>query len=403
MKKIIIVLMCVVLMSSMIGIIVRYGDYTAPAPTIGKPNTSSNSQSSQPTNGPIVLSTPMVSISLPILVEEDTADDGVTVFRRIYQDVVLSLPNADIIQTVTLDLLRRMDTNASVMSDIQENAFADYTGQENWTPYSYQILYSPARVDDVVLSLHGIEDIYSKVDAGISGISVNYNLSTGYALSLVDILVEESTATEQLKQALLNALSAMKDEWQLFDGYEEVVSSRFDADLYKDNTWYFSTEGLCFFFEPYDLAPSSVGIVTATVPYHELTGIISDIYFPAEQASAPGEVNAQKFRIDALDNFVNFSELITDPNSDSRYILSTKGILYDLCIEQGQLSPNGKYTADTVVYAANHLSPIDVLILRSSLPAARGLLRLSYFCGENSYSFYLTADENAELILTPIQ
>lgn len=401
MKKIVIILMGVLLMVSMIGVIVHYGDYTAPKPSTGKPPVNPNSsQNSQSPSGPVLLNVPMVSISLPIMVEQDTADNGTVVFRRVYQDVVLNLPNADIIQTVTLDLLRRMDTNASVMSDIQSSAFADYTGQEAWTPYTYQILYSPTRVDDNILSLYGVEDLYSNVGSGVHGISVNYNLTNGYPLTLMDILVEENHAAERLKQALLATMESIKDSNQLFEDYADVVNSRFDADLQKDNTWYFSSEGLCFFFEPYEIAPNSVGIVTATVPYSQLSGIIHDIYFPGEQASSPGQITAQKFQIDSLGSFTSFSELITDPNTDTRYILSTKGILYDLRIEQGHLSENGAYTPDSVVYAANHLSPGDALVLRSTLPTASGLLRLSYHSGENSYCYYLTANANGDMILT---
>ena len=109
---------------------------------------------------------PMVSISLPILSETFTADNATTIFTHTFQDVVLDLPDAEIAKTVTLDLLKRMDVNASVLGDIRTNAYQDYTGQDPWIPYYYKVLYSPQRIDQTILSLYGEEDAYGSSYSG---------------------------------------------------------------------------------------------------------------------------------------------------------------------------------------------------------------------------------------------
>ena len=343
---------------------------------------------------------PMVSISLPILSETFTADNATTIFTHTFQDVVLDLPDAEIAKTVTLDLLKRMDVNASVLGDIRTNAYQDYTGQDPWIPYYYKVLYSPQRIDQTILSLYGEEDAYGSSYSGTTGISVTYNLLTGKALKLGDVLTEEGAASEKLLQALLDALSGKKEEYMLFDDYADIISGRFQTDLQQESHWFFSTEGLCFFFSPYDIAPNASGIVVATVPYSKLTGILQDAYFPGEQPEFHGEMSATAFDKADTNQFTHYANLITDTDAPE-YILHTKGVLYDIQIEQGQWFGETYFRKDSVIFHANHLSPEDALVLRASLPDNKSPLLLSYTCEGKTHRFFLTADASGNVTFTP--
>ena len=406
MKKIILCVVGVLLTAGLIFVVVWFSNQRNVNPPM--PNTSSTAPStsgtdSTGTSGPAIqINTPMVSISLPIIVETDTADDGTVIFKRTFQDVVLSIPDAEITKTVTLDLLRRMDTNSATLNDLQQNAFLDYSGQSPWMPYSYKLLYSPMRIDPTVLSLYGVEDVFGNMLSGQNGISVTYNLQTGSAMTLAGVLTEESTAADTLLSALLAALESKKEEYMLFDDYAATVSGRFQTQLQQESGWYFSAEGLSFFFSPYDIAPHASGTVVATVPYSDLVGILQDMYFPEEEADYAGELAATLFDSDQLDSYTHFSELITDPDA-TRYLLHTEGVLYNLTVEQGQWLGGIRFQKDATIYGANVLAPTDAFVLRATLPESQSSLRISYRSGGTDYCFYLTVDSIGNVVFTPVE
>lgn len=399
-KKIIFCVLGAVLLAALIFLIVWFS-ITADnnTPTDGTTNSPTTSDTTETTKD-IQLNTSMVSISLPILEETDIAGDETVIFRRTYQDVVLSIPNADIAQAVTLNLLQRMDVNSATVSNVQASAYVDYTGQEYWQSYYYKILYSAKRVDETVLSLYGIEDVYSPLQGGYSGISVNYNLLTGSVLTLQSILTEESNATNRLLEELLAALDSIKTEAALFSDYQDIVTGRFPTDLQQESGWYFSDKGLCFFFAPYDIAPNASGIVVATVPYDKLLGIVQDAYFPVEQPDFPGQLSVAVFDETDFNKFSTYPELIADADA-SRYLLSTEGVLYDLKVEQGHWTTPGTFRPVTTIFYANRLSPAEAFVLRASLGKQATPLRISYRCDGEEYFFILDLTEDNTPVLTP--
>ena len=358
---------------------------TQPVPTVPAPPTTTLPPAA------IQLHAPTVSLSLPIIRETDTADDAREIFQRTFQDVVLNISNAGIAKNVTLDILQRMDRNTALLSSIQASAYADYTGQDNWIPYYYKLLYSPQRIDAAVLSLFGQETSYGGAQSSHVGISVNYNLLTGTVLKLSDVLTDSSTTYDSLLSALLDALAAKKAEYMLFEYYADTVKASFPAYLQSETNWFFSAEGLCVFYPPYEIAPNASGIVVATIPYEALSGILLGAYFPGEQAEFPHNISGVPFAGADLTRFDTFCELVTDPEAP-QYILSTQGVLYDVTVESGNWIGTSRFESEAIIFRANHLSPADALVLRSQLPEQNGTLRLSYRSGGTVYRYYLTLD-----------
>ena len=296
----------------------------------------------------------MLSISLPEMRNTVISDDGVTLFRHIYQDVVLSTPNPRINQAVTMDLLQRMDVNASTVA-ILEDLVQYYTPGTAWNTLYYELLYTPTRIDSAVLSLKGTEGIYSgSGQASNTIVCVNYYMPTGSAMTLSQILSEESGAQDGLLQALLRVLAQNANQWGLYEDYSEPVIRYFPSYLQQESNWYFSGEGLNICFAPYEIAPQSSGTVIATVPYADLAGIIRSDLLPAQYSQVTGSVEVADFATASLDRYTHFSECILEPEGEN-HLIFTNTILYDVRLELGALAEDGSFLPNSTVFAANSL------------------------------------------------
>ena len=112
---------------------------------------------------------------------------------------------------------------------------------------------------------------------------MTYDLSTGELIYLDEILDPASSA-DTLFQLLKKQLSAQEDD--LYYDYEDALRDRFTGELHSIRTWYFSRNGLCFHFAPYDIAPYSSGTIIAEIPYSELSGVLLEKYMPVEVPDA---------------------------------------------------------------------------------------------------------------------
>lgn len=360
------------------------------------PSTASSEPQTEPgTTGPSVTGqVPLYSISLPTSEETITADDGTVLFRHIFQEVVLTTGNASVTDAVTGDLLRRIDTNISSLNGLISAAKASYTpGKEGWSSYFFEVQYTPTRIDAAMLSLQGTESSYAgSGNPSSTGVSVNYHMSTGQVLTLADVLCDTEAAANALCQLLLASLAESAEENALFDDYAEVISRRFQADLQQDGGWYFTEDGLCFFFHPYDIAPYSSGTIHTLIPYSKLGGILADAFFPAEEPDTDGQLLAVWFDNADLNSFDCFSELILDAGSDTM-LLYTEGFLFDVTLEQGYWdSQANRFISTSTVYAANCLSPGKAFVLEAPLSNTTPTLLLRCRSGGKDSSFFLLED-----------
>ena len=198
-------------------------------------------------------------------------------FRFSFQDVALNLSAPAVAKAVTLDLLQRMDSNAQSVANLEAQALKDYTPGSQWIPYYYETIYTPTRIDQTILSLSGLHTSYDgKAHPSYSASSATYDLLTGKYLSVSDILSGSADAVKTLSDALIEALDKVASEHSLFTGYQDIIRDTFSADLNRHYTWYFTSEGICFYFSPYEIAPNSAGIIEVTVPYSKLTGVLKD-------------------------------------------------------------------------------------------------------------------------------
>lgn len=345
---------------------------------------------------------PMVSVALPITEETCTAEDGALLFSYTYQNMSLITQDPDVGDKVIIDFLNRIDGTFSDAQNVLAAAQAAYPDSENWNPYLYQILFSPTRIDHGVLSLFGSNASYSGGSHPMyASESINYDLVTGEVLSLQDILTEDADI-DTLCQLVIEALGAVAAEKSLYSGFEMTVEELFFRDFEITEPWYFSQNGMCFYFSPYEIAPYASGVINAEVPYEKLVGILNDAYFPSERHIATGTVEAVLFEETDLDQFTQIAELILNEGGQ-KVLLHTDKFVYDVRLEAGSWSANGDlFTPTATVLAAAHLSPGDAIMVEAFVSDTLPNLRLSYQTGDETIQHYIcqNAQNNAMVSLS---
>ena len=362
-------------------------------------STSSTEDSTQ-TGGIPVGQKPMVSVSLPIVTESTSADNGTVIFNYTTQVPYLIVPDPDVAEDVINDFLTRIDPINTDAESILEAARSAYTGSSLWTPYVCSITYAPQRVDYGILSLFGNDVRFSGgAHSVVTGVSINYDLITGKALSLTDILTD-STSADTVCQLVINALADLSTEVTLNSDYETTVTDSFSGKLADNGSWYLSQTGLCFYFSPYEIAPYSAGVVVVEIPYEKLTGIMEDAYFPAERDAVSGTVSAESFDAADLDAYTQFSEIVLESGKE-KILLYTDKSVYDVRIESGTWSASGKlYTPMYTVFAAHTLTPGDAVMVESALTEAAPALRLSYKTGSETVTTFISKASDGSVQLT---
>lgn len=333
---------------------------------------------------------PMISISISQTVEQTFADDHTILHEYRYPTMQLILPDGQIAEEVTLDLMNQIDSTRSIAQASIDAAKSSYDGSSNWTPYQDEIAYSPIRIDGAVLSLYGHQILHSDgAHASVIASALNYDLTTGKCMTLGDLLHPDVNA-DTLCRLVVDALDAVSQDVPLYEDYTLAVEDRFAGNFSADQNWYLTEAGLCFFFLEYDVAPYSAGTIAAEIPYDQLIGILKDDFFPAERISNDGSLYPTSFDETDLDHFAQFAEVHAGTDG-AAVLLYTDTLIYDLTVELGTWSAGGmEYTPTQTIFRAQSLSAGDALVVqgitRSTLPP----VRISYATKEGIHYAYLT-------------
>lgn len=340
---------------------------------------------------------PMTAISITEETEITTGKNDTPVFEYTYQNIRLVLPDSEMAMDLTLDILNRIDGTRDAANDLMNDAVAENPAY----PYTFSIIYEPQRLDSGVLSLFGRQSIYSGGSVFHAGHGMTYDLTTGEALTLADVL-EDSVTADVICPLVIDAIRALPEEYYIFDDFETTVEDRFAVDFRPDAGWHLSDEGLCFTFLPYEVAPNSTGFVHALIPYEKLSGILKDAYFPAERVTPDGELEISAFLEENADSYDQFAELNLDRTGGS-YLLHSTGLIYDLVIETGYWNMDGTvFTPEKTVFAAGSLIPSDAVKIQTDIPDGMPHLRITYTGANGRVTVYLSAsgEDGSPLLLT---
>ena len=299
----------------------------------------------------------MIAVDVGVTTQDTTAEDGTVLFQRTNQKMHLILNNAEVADKITKDFLNRLDIEQDAAA-VEAAAKAAYNASANWMPYFYGLTYNPQRIDQKVLSFYGDKVKFTgAAHPERSRKGANYDLVTGDVLTLASIMTAEATA-EDFCKLVLDALAERAEGDFLREGYAEDVKHRFTADPTQDENWYFTTSGLCFYFDPYEIAPYTSGVITAEIPYGKLAGLLQPDYLPAARTGATGEVKISHFTSDLAENFTHTAELVIDPEG-KMYLVHTEGTVQDIRVTMTDRDES--YT----IFAANSLSDGEAIMVQS--------------------------------------
>jgi len=356
----------------------------------------------QASSNAVITQTPMAAVSVPSVEEIFTAEDGTTILSYKYQSMNLTLPDPDVADMIILDFLNRVDKTRDTTDSLLTDAKEAYSESEHWSPFMNHLIYNPVRVDQGILSLFGTSIYYcGAAHPELTCVSASYDLVTGDVLTLASIMAE-GASSEDFSQLVMQEMDILAQGDNFYDKetYQYAVNMRFSVDSSKDEAWYFSQTGLCFYFEPYSVAPYSTGIVTVEIPYEKLTGLLYDGYFPAERDMATGDIQSQFLEDAVMDQFTQITELTLDQDGQM-YLLFTDKSVQDVRIESGIMNESGtQFLADHTVFAAYELTPGDAIMLQATIPDLDPILRLTYSANGETVCKYISRNsQDNNLIL----
>ena len=334
----------------------------------------------QPTKpAPEYAQVPMVAVSMPNITETNTDNEGNVISSVTCQTMELFVQDPSVAEQIT----RRFDNLQSKHRDLADSvtllAAASYQSGANWTPYFYDIIYSPTRIDNYVLSLYGKAVQYTGGNHPYTECTAsNYNIVTGEMLTLGSILTNIS-AKESLCAALTENAALIAEEAQLFDDYPQIIAQRFEKDESYDEDWYFSETELCFFFSPYEIAPYVSGCVVIEIPYDQLNGIIEDRFIPVDTLQGIGKLCADNANAFDHRTFTKIAQA-TISDSNKAAFLYAEGLIQDVRIYDSNGAP---------AFRACALSPGDGILLRADFAQD---YRVSYRSGSETVNMLIHFD-----------
>ena len=311
----------------------------------------------------------MIAISLPVTTESVYSTEKEKIFDYTFQSIQLTLPDPDVADKIIIHFLKNIDTTRSIANNIKAAAERDYKYPHNNTPYLCQILFEPKRIDQNILSLFGNLATYSGEPHPESvQCSQTYDLTTGQSLTLRDI-ISGNTSADTLANLLVESLSKRAD---LYPDYEDTVRHRMSLNFKHDTAWYLSNKGLCFYFAPYEIAPYSIGIVHAEIPYEKLIGVLDNAYFPAELEPAGGNLKISNFNKEILNQYSQICEVKIN-NYGDKCILYTDKTVHNIQILMSEEIQNTIYLSQAltpgdavIVEGLDRTSPINVSVIYES-------------------------------------
>ncbi len=334
------------------------------------------------------------SIATPVVSQDFLAEDGTRILTYTYQDIFLIYPDAAVADAVYLSMVNAM-SYSSGLQDTLIQAQEAYDGSSDWTAYEYSVLFDTMRIDQTIISVYG--NVSAKTsEASSIAVSGSFSLIDGKHLTFGDIQASGYHYYNLLTlvEAQLKASPAANE---LFEDYRETLASHLRDT--KFSNWFFTETGLSFFFLPMEIAPNSEGTIVVEVPYSELTGLVKDDYFPAEEYTTGGSMYAQLFEDAELFKYQQFSEICQN-SQGVEFILSTDGAVTDIRLEYGAWNSAGtKFIPIATIFACDGIGTDTAIVVQCDIPDVMPVLRLSYLSAGEQHSQYITQSGNDGAII----
>lgn len=319
---------------------------------------------------------PMNAIALPIVTEKNDNQDHIFTYQNIY----LFCQDQEVADRIILDFLNHQDDHRNISTSSDQ----------------YEILLDPVRLDDFVLSLFGNSVSHQGAHHPVVECqSANYNMLTGEVLTLGSIL-KDSNSLQSIHKQILAVAESVAEDSQLYSDYSQVIADRFTRNPNFDEDWFFSASGLSFYFEPYEIAPYTSGVVILEIPYEQLAGLIDDSFFPAEEDLSEGRLMIEPITDVDLGAYSQIAEITLSGDSDG-IVLYSEGLLRDIRIETVD---DHSQTMSGTIFAAHTLSPGDGIILKYGDLDPSLTLTITYRSAQVTFEQRVSLSENGAFILS---
>ncbi len=348
---------------------------------------------------------PFVSAGLTPQAEIAKNDEGVQLFTYSYQNILIHMPDSPEIATAISDYFWEKKTESdATAADIKDQAELHYSDDnENWKPYSYELKYKPTRIDTKLLSFSGERITTAGEEFSESLLtSVTFSGENGTILNLSDILTGKEMANVLCTMVQNILAERNKTESIYFEDYVQTVQQQFDLNGEETGNWYFTNNGLTFYFLPNDIANSELGPVYVEFTYTQLQGIIKEEFMPEDfpQCSAFSFNAARKDQIQT-ENFDQIVTVTCDAGGEG-VSLFAGATLYNVSVQMGHWTPANRFVDDKVLIAANRLTEKDLLLIYTYIPDVLPNLRLSADCGDGqtrSYYIFQSGKDGSILLI----
>lgn len=210
--------------------------------------------------------------------ESDFAEDGKILYTsRCVYPVVEMVGNESAAEKINADIQAEVDdflADTSIRDWAREDyevylSDEDLSSRYGFSGYSQDFDMAVTRNDGNVISFCIAFSSYMGGAHGLyHNIGLNFNAKTGKLLDFSDLGENEKTFHA-------GTLACLK-ELTTTNAYRSIMwSDDYDLEkiLYQDERWYFSTSGLVFFSNPYELGGFYAGNIEFTVPYADLEGM----------------------------------------------------------------------------------------------------------------------------------
>ena len=196
------------------------------------------------------------------------------------------------INTESKELMSKSDGFSDEAAERAKDDYEDAAkeGYSFFGPYTDHNFVSIKRADSVVMSIYNYNDSFTGGAHGMYGVGTgNYDVQSGEELNLGDVI---NLSDEELADIIEKKLrESVEDDGQLGDLKSYLKDYKLNperdeaAEKYEVGyAWYFSNDGVHIYFNPYEIAPYSYGLLDVVIGYDEIDGAIKEEYIPAKNA-----------------------------------------------------------------------------------------------------------------------
>lgn len=200
-------------------------------------------------------------------------DTSTMLVRSEYSDVTLDKSMEKQYPLLAQKLLETSAMRKRAMEDEKDNLISFATEEfekdsESFSTYTSTLDVQVRRADDILVSI--LEDYSTEGSRSFNGI--NYDTESGKELVLSDVFIDTSKISATVEKELMSRIG--EDEPSGDTAVIEYFKNTSDDSI----TWTLDYNGVTFYFNPGDIAPTNFGVQVATVTFAEYPDLFNKKY-----------------------------------------------------------------------------------------------------------------------------